>query len=100
MRYRYQRSHFLDGAESSHERIGAMVKTAFVFGAVFVAAAVLAAPMLQDVAERYAHSGNFGVDRTYTGSISKPERYRLRQSVLVPGVETICEMPNATACRK
>ena len=103
MRYRYQHSHLLthllDSEDSSGNRFGSMLKTAFVFSVVLVAAAVLVAPLLHDVGQRYAHSGGYGIDRTYTGSVSKPERYRLRQSVLVPGVEKICETQNARACR-
>jgi hypothetical protein len=79
------------------ERGGASVQAAMLFGAIGVAMALLAAPLLQGAVERHASSGSFGLDTVTTGSIAQANRYVVRRSVLNGGEELICSDVN---CRK
>jgi hypothetical protein len=79
------------------ERGGASVQAAMLFGAIGVAMALLAAPLLQGAVERHASSGTFNIDTVTTGSIAPSNRYVIRRSVLGDGEEMICSDAN---CRK
>jgi hypothetical protein len=76
---------------------GASVQAAMLFGAIGVAMALLAAPLLHGAVERHASSGAFGIDTATTGSIAPANRYIVRRSVLNNGEELICSDAN---CRK
>lgn len=67
----------------------APVRTAVLFCAAAMAAAVLAAPLLEFAAERHARNGGFGVDRVVTGSVDA-NTYIVRRSVLSKEALTIC----------
>jgi Flp pilus assembly pilin Flp len=67
---------------------GASVQVALMFGAAGIAMALLAAPLVQGVAER--HAATTGVDTMATGSIQPAKRYTIRRSVLHGGEETLC----------
>lgn len=58
------------------------VQSALLFGAVALSLSVLAAPLLNDAADRYAENRALGIDRVMTGSIEKSKTYTVRKSVL------------------
>jgi Flp pilus assembly pilin Flp len=78
------------------ERGGASVQAALLFGAVGVAMALLAAPMLQGAVERHASGDAFSLDSTTTGSIGQGNRYVVRRSVLSDTAERICVGANCS----
>jgi len=82
---------------ASDQHGGASVQAAMLFGAVGVAMALLAAPLLQGAVERHASGGGFGIDTATTGSIAPANRYVIRRSVLNNGEELIC---TDASCRK
>ena len=58
------------------------VQSALLFGAIALSLSVLAAPLLNDAANRYAENRALGIDRVMTGSIEKSKTYTVRKSVL------------------
>ena len=58
------------------------VQSALLVGAVALSLSVLAAPLLNDAADRYAENRALGIDRVMTGSIEKSKTYTVRKSVL------------------
>jgi hypothetical protein len=76
----------------------ATVQTALLFGGIALAAAVLAAPLLQGAAGYYAQNRAFGIDRVMTGGIAKGERVTIRKSVLSGEAQVICDAANAKSC--
>jgi len=76
---------------------GASMQAAMLFGAIGVAMALLAAPLLQGAVERQASIRNLSLDKVTTGSIAPASRYIIRRSVLNDGGELIC---SDGECRK
>lgn len=58
------------------------VQSALLFGAIALSLSVLAAPLLNNAANRYAENRALGIDRVMTGSIEKSKTYTVRKSVL------------------
>jgi len=58
------------------------VQSALLFGAVALSLSVLAAPLLNEAANRHAENRALGIDRVVTGSIEKSRTYTIRKSVL------------------
>ena len=76
----------------------ASVQAALLFGAVAMALAVLAAPMLQSATAFYAENRAFGIDRVMTGSIEKGKRHTVRHSVLDAKPGHACVDKSTASC--
>ncbi len=85
---------------SKHNGGGASVQAAMLFGAIGMAMAVLAAPMLQGAVDYYADNRAFGLDRVMTGSVEKGNRYTVRKSVLAEDTTTTCDGKDKSNCKK
>ena len=85
---------------SNHAGGGASVQAALLFGAVAMALAVLAAPMLQSATEFYAENRAFGIDRVMTGSIAKGKRHTVRHSVLDVQNSGLCADKLSASCQQ
>lgn len=83
---------------SNHAGGGASVQAALLFGAVAMALAVLAAPMLQSATAFYAENRAFGIDRVMTGSIEKGKRHTVRHSVLDAKPGHACADKSTASC--
>lgn len=83
-----------------HTGGGASVQAAMLFGAIGMAMAVLAAPMLQGAVDYYAENRAFGIDRVMTGSVEKGNRYTVRKSVLDSQGQKACDGANRANCSK
>ncbi len=83
-----------------HNGGGASVQAAMLFGAIGMAMAVLAAPMLQGAVDYYADNRAFGLDRVMTGSVEKGDRYTVRKSVLNESATKNCENKDSRKCEK
>jgi hypothetical protein len=69
----------------------AAMDTALWFGAVGLALAVFAAPLLDHAVQTYAQNRSFGIDRTLTGSVDGGgDRYTIRRSVLTEEPQILC----------
>lgn len=76
------------------ERAGmSPIEVALVFGVMAVGFALIVTPMLDKSSKRIAQNDvYFGeqVDRIVTGSVSKPRRFTIRKSVLLPTKTSQC----------
>ena len=76
------------------ERAGmSSIEVAILFGVLAVGFALVVTPMVDNTSKRIAQNGSFyddGVDNIVTGSISKPKRFIIRKSVLLPSKTSQC----------
>ena len=86
------------GLPVSDKRDHGIFQIAIVFAAIGMGLAVLVAPVLHSTIKTYTESRATGIDRIVTGTVHKGSRYTIRKSVLSPGIQTLCESNNASAC--
>lgn len=69
------------------------IEVAIMFGVLAVGFALVVTPMIDNTSKRFAQNDSFfggQTDNIITGSISRPKRFVIRKSVLLPSKTSQC----------
>lgn len=69
------------------------IEVAIMFGVLAVGFALIVTPMVENTSKQFAQNDNFfgeETDNIVTGSVSKPKRFVIRKSVLLPSKTSQC----------